>query len=148
MPDQKKKKYQQQRTSTKPYFMKDQVWYWNSIQFLSYPISYSKRPYSLWEYVRTQYSFLSLEHPFVCGELHVSHSLRNVSGATPLGRAVLYLDFKSDWAPTICLCFSGFRPKSCGTDAGKFKVTSDVRHPEGEARGHVTNLWYINRSCK
>lgn len=113
MPDQKKKKYQQQRTSTKPYFMKDQVWYWNSIQFLSYPISYSKRPYSLWEYVRTQYSFLSLEHPFVCGELHVSHSLRNVSGATPLGRAVLYLDFKSDWAPTICLCFSGFRPKSC-----------------------------------
>ena len=79
----------QWKTSTQTYFIKEQVWYQNSIQFLSYPITYgNKCPHFLQEHVRTQYTYLSLEHHCLCGEMHILHSLKNVSGATPVIGAV------------------------------------------------------------
>lgn len=68
----------------------------------------------------------------------------------PAMGVVLYLEFNSDWAPTICLCFSGltFKELSYGAEAGKFKVTSVLKSTEAEAKGKFPNVFTYKQKLK
>lgn len=70
--------------------------------------------------------------------------------STPSNGVVLYLEFNSDRALTLCLGFRGltFKELSYGADVGKFKVNSDRKSPEGEARGNSTNVLTYKQKLK
>lgn len=83
-----------------------------------------------------------------CVFKYTYHILLDVS--TLNNRVVLYLEFNSDWAPTVCLSFRGltFKELSYGAEASKFKVTSDLKSPEAEAEKNFPNVFTYNQKLK